>query len=98
MSIEIGSRVMVRSHMSGVFGGVLKAREGNVVTLTDARRIHYWDGAASISELAIRGSSKPGNCRFAAPVPEIMVYDVIEIDEMTPAGVKALAKVPVWTR
>lgn len=68
------------------------------VTLLGARRIQYWDGAASMNELATRGVSKPANCRFAPLVPEITLPSIVE---MMPVSTKAQANlfgVPVWTK
>ena len=49
---NIGKYAIVRGNHSGVFAGILTAREGQEVQLTNCRRIWYWDGAASISQLA----------------------------------------------
>ena len=48
----IGRVCMVRTYSAGVFLGTLKSREGKEVVLKDARRMWYWDGAASLSQLA----------------------------------------------
>ena len=59
--------VMVRSRDAGVFYGHLEKRTGDEVHLTNARRVYYWDGAATLSELATKGTSKPKQCKFPAP-------------------------------
>ena len=46
--------VIVRTHSAGVFAGNLLSRKGKEVVLTNARRLWYWIGAASLSELAVR--------------------------------------------
>ena len=48
---NIGKYVIVRGDRSGVFAGTLATRDGREVQLTDCRRIWYWEGAASISQL-----------------------------------------------
>ena len=68
-----GDYVMVRTYSAGVFAGTLESRDGKEVVLKDARRIWYWDGAASLSELATKGTSKPTNCKFPAAVPEVVL-------------------------
>ena len=45
--------VIVRTYSAGVFAGYLISQKGKEVTLTDARRIWFWSGAASLSQLAI---------------------------------------------
>ena len=48
--------VIVRTYSAGVFAGNLKSRDGKEVTLTNARRLWYWSGAASLSQLAVAGT------------------------------------------
>jgi hypothetical protein len=90
--------VMVRSGAAGVFYGQLVARKKNRVTLRHARRCWYWDGAASLSELATKGPSKPANCKFPAPTTGThVILGVCEIIPVTPEALAALDAVPVWT-
>ncbi len=88
--------VIVRGDRSGVFAGYLKKREGREVTLTKVRRLWYWDGAASLSQLAESGISKPENCKFPESVKEILILDVIEILNATPNAKKIIEDVKVW--
>lgn len=88
--------VLVRSANAGVFVGRLVARSGDEVTLADARRIWYWAGAATLSQLAIEGTTKPGECKFPPSVPEIVVLGVCEIISMTGQAVQSIAAVPEW--
>lgn len=90
--------VMVRSSPAGVFFGSLVRREGNEVTLRDARRCWWWAGAATLSELATKGTSKPKECKFPAPTAgEHTVLDVCEVIPVTPEALASLEAVPVWT-
>ena len=93
----IGKYCMVRTYSAGVFAGVVASMDGKVATLTNARRIWKWDGAASLSQLATEGTKKPQNCKFPTPVPEVMLTEVIEIIPMTDAAIKSISDVPVWT-
>ena len=54
----IGKHVIVRTYSAGVHAGILKSRDGKEAVLTDARRIWYWDGAATLSQLAIDGTAR----------------------------------------
>lgn len=94
----IGRVCMVRTYSAGVFLGTLKERNGKEVTLTDARRMWYWDGAASLSQLATTGTSKPKNCKFPAPVAEVLLTEAIEIIPATEAAIASIAAVPVWKK
>ena len=92
----IGTVCMVRTYSAGVFLDTLKERNGKEVTLTDARRMWYWDGAASLSQLATTGTSKPKSCKFPAPVAEVLLTEAIEIIPATEAAIASIAAVPEW--
>lgn len=92
----IGKHVIVRTYSAGVFAGVLKSKDGKEVGMTDARRLWYWDGAASLSQLAVDGVSKPKTCKFPAPVAEILLTEAIEIIPTTDAAKKSIDAVQVW--
>jgi len=96
MNNHIDKKVIIRADRAGVFFGTLNAKEGTEVELTDCRRIWYWDGAASISELAVNGVSKPDNCKFSVSVPEITITGVIEIIPCSEKAVKSIESVKVW--
>ena len=89
--------VMVRTYSAGVFAGELASRKGKEVVLHNARRIYYWAGAATLSELAQRGTSNPKNCKFPIPVDSITLTEAIEIIDITPDARKSIEGVPVWT-
>ena len=88
--------VIVRTYSAGVHAGILMSRKGKEVVLKNSRRLGYWDGAASLSELAVRGVSKPGNCKFPAVVPEITLTEAIEIIPCSAEAQKIIAAVPEW--
>lgn len=87
---------MVRTYSAGVFAGYLESREGKEATLRNARRIWYWDGAASLSQLATDGTSKPENCKFPCPVDSVTLTEVIEIIPITERAKKSIEEVAVW--
>ena len=92
-----GRYCMVRTNSAGVFAGTIKERDGEEILLTDARRIWHWMGAASLSQLATTGTSKPKECRFPSEVAEVMLRGVIEIIPITDEARASIAGVPVWT-
>ena len=88
--------VIVRTYSAGVFAGSLKSRDGKEVVLTDARRLWYWAGAASLSQLAVSGTSKPSECKFPVAVPSVTLTEAIEILDVTPEAETSIKSVPVW--
>jgi hypothetical protein len=95
--MKIGDYVIVRTTSAGAFAGVLNTREGQAVLLTDARRLWYWEGAASLSEMAMRGVSKPEQCKFPMPVKEVVLMEPIEIILCTDRARRSIENVPEWT-
>lgn len=98
MDYPIGKYVIVRTYSAGVFAGTLDAVDGEVVRVKDARRLWYWSGASSLSELATKGVSRPGDCKFPAPVAEVTLRNWIEIIPATEDAIKSIEGVKPWTQ
>ncbi len=90
--------VIVRTYSAGVFAGYLDSRDGREVVLTDARRLWYWDGASSLSELATRGTSRPNKCKFPCAVTRVELLEAIEILDVTTEAERSIKGVPEWTQ
>lgn len=91
-----GKYVIVRGDRSGVFAGTLESQEGQEVVLTGCRRLWYWSGAASISQIALEGVKNPGKCNFTVTVERIAILDAIEIILTTAEAEANIKAVPVW--
>jgi hypothetical protein len=88
---------LVRSHGAGVFAGEIVRRDGKEVEMKNAIRIWYWDGAASLSQLAKEGTTAPQNCKFCVPV-SVTLLDVIEILKCTDKARESIQAVKSWKR
>jgi hypothetical protein len=88
--------VIVRTQSAGVFAGYLESRIGQEAVVTEARRLWYWAGAASLSQLAVTGTSKPKQCKFPVAAPKIELMQTIEILDVTAEAQKSIEDVPVW--
>lgn len=92
--------VLIRSVHSGVHFGFLKSKEdtlaGRVVTLAKSRRVWYWKGAASLSQMSVDGVNCPNDCKFSVEVDNIEVINVIEILDLTEKAFENLKNVKVW--
>ncbi len=95
--IDEAKYVIVRTYSAGVFAGYLQSRKDRVVVLHNARRLWYWDGSASLSELAMRGVSKPENCKFPCEVKSVELLEAIEILDCTEEARICIKNVAVWT-
>ena len=89
---------IVRTYSAGVFAGYVESRNGKEVVIRKARRIWYWDGANSLSQLAKDGTCEPDNCKFAVEVDKIEVTEAIEIIECTLKAQQSIGDVPEWKR
>ena len=85
-----------RTYSAGVFAGFLESRKGQEVVLLDARRLWYWKGAASLSQLAVDGVACPLECKFPVAVSRVVLLQVIEILSVTEKAKKSIEGVPVW--
>ena len=96
----IGKKVIIRSYGAGVFYGTLneieRCEDKYTVELLDCRRIWYWDGANSITQLAIDGTAVPENCKFTQTEKSIVVSSVIEFHECTEKAIKSIENVTDW--
>ena len=88
--------VIVRARLAGIFAGTLESREGSVVVLSNARRLWYWSGAASLSQLAMEGTKNPTGCKFPCAVDAVELLGAFEILDVTPVAEKSIREVPIW--
>ena len=88
--------VIVRTYTAGVFAGNLISREGKEVVLVNARRLWYWAGAASLSQLAVAGTSRPDACKFPVAVSSITLTESIEILDVTQEAENSIKAVKEW--
>ncbi len=94
-------RVIIRTHSAGCFAGEMRqagkpTQAGMIVNLVNARRLWYWAGAASLSQLAMDGTALPNECKFPCPVAHVELINVIEIIDMTEKAWKSVQAVPEW--
>ncbi len=89
--------VIVRGDRSGVFFGEIQKEEGKEVTLINCRRLWYWSGSASLSQLAVDGVKKPSDCKFPVAVQEIRLKDAIEVIPCTKKAIDSINAVPIWS-
>ena len=68
----------------------------NKLFLINARRLWFWAGAASLSQLAMEGTSKPLECKFPCEVNRVELMEAIEILDVTEKARISIKEVPIW--
>ena len=91
-------KCIFRGDRSGVFFGTLLEKEDKEILIGNCRRLWYWDGACSISEIALNGVTRPENCKFTIVVEEMLITDCIEIIPCTEKAIESLERVKEWKR
>jgi len=94
----LGDYCIVRTYSAGVFAGTVVSKDGKEVEMKNARRIWYWAGAASLSQLAVDGTCKPSECKFTVAVPKVYLTEVIEIIPCSDKAELSIRGVPVWAQ
>jgi hypothetical protein len=95
----IGKTCIIRTYSAGVWFGKIKELSGSQCVLQNARRLWYWSGAASLSQLAKEGTSKPDNCKFAITIEDdcgVYLPQVIEVLPCTEDASKNIMNVKIW--
>jgi len=91
---------IVRSRDAGVFAGYVDMDNipagSSARVVHDARRIWYWSGAATLSQLAIDGTKEPEECKFPPAVDLIEVLGVCEVIPCTEKARKSIEGVREW--
>lgn len=90
------TKYIIRTDRAGVFYGEIKERNGDEVTMTNVRRIWYWAGANTLSQLAVDGTAKPEECKFTVYVPEMTILGIIEIIPCTDKAIASIEGVKEW--
>lgn len=91
-------KYIIRCAAAGVFFGELISLdlEKGIAEIKNSRRLWYWAGAASLSQLAVDGTSSPKDCKFPVEVPLQKVNGIIEVILCTPKAITSIEGVPVW--
>ena len=89
---------IIRCDSAGVFFANIKERNGSEAVLTNCRRLWFWNGACSLSQLAVDGTCTPKDCKFSVTVPEMTVLGVIEVIPCTEKACESIKAVKEWKR
>ena len=91
-------KYIVRCDRAGVFYGEIEGRNGREIKMHNVRCIWYWDGAATLLQLAAEGTTRPDNCKFTMTVDSLEVLDAIEVIPCTDRAINSIEAVKEWKR
>lgn len=91
----INKTVIARIERAGVFMGALDYIDGDIVRLKDVRRIYYWMGALSVTDMAVNGITS-GKVTVAVGVAEFNRSALVELNECTEKAIKKIKAIAPW--
>ena len=93
----IGKHVIVRSNLAGVFFGILTAKDGDELTLSNARKFYYFSGANTVEDLANQGALNVSNCKLTVEVKTIVISKFEQILPCTKKAIDQIKTIPIWS-
>ena len=94
--------VLVVSQGGGIHIGYMEKEDyrpsGKFVTLRNTRWIKYWEGAASVSQLALLGTSKPASCQISVELDSNEIGNILETIIVSEEAKNILNSVAIWKR
>lgn len=96
MTSLIGKKIIARIERAGVFHGTLAAKDAEITTMTDVRRIYYWEGALSVTDMSVTGVNASSKITLPAKRVVFQTARVIELVECTDEANKSIESIKPW--
>ena len=87
---------IIRSDRFGVYFAEIKEQNDNTIVLKNARNIHYWNGAASVLQLATDPTNLRSNTLITMSVDTLSITDNVMVIPCTKVAEDFLKEFPVW--
>ena len=87
---------IIRSDRFGVYFAEVKEQNETTIVLKNVRNIHYWDGAASVLQLATDPTKLRLETRITMSVDELTITDRVMVIPCTEVAELFLKEFPVW--
>ena len=95
-SALIGKKIIARIERAGVFHGVLDYKDAEITRMTHVRRIYYWQGALSVTDMAVNGISAASKVTVPASVVEFDTPQVVELIECSNEASQVIENITPW--
>ena len=91
----LNKKIIARIDRAGVFHGTLDYIDTEIIRLKDARRIYYWNGALSVTDIAAKGITG-GKVTIPVNTVEFMSDKIVELNECSDESTKAIESIKPW--
>ena len=91
----LGKKIIARIDSAGVFHGTLDHIDGEIIRLKNARRIYYWNGALSVTNIAAKGITG-GKVTIPVSTVEFMSNKIVELNECSEEASKSIETIKPW--
>lgn len=88
---------LIRCYAAGVHIGFVKKHNGENVILLNSRRLFYWTGACSVTQVSIDGVDVKLS-KIAMVLPEVRLTGVAEVIPMSRKAADIILGAPVWKK
>lgn len=93
----LNKKVIARIDRAGVFHGTLDYIDNEIIRLKDARRIYYWNGALSVTDIAAKGITG-GKVTIPVTTVEFISNKIVELNECSDEANKSIEAIMSWKR
>ncbi len=94
-TLLLNKRVIARIDRAGVFHGTLDYIDNEIIRLKDTRRIYYWNGALSVTDMAAKGLTG-GRISIPVTTVEFLSDKIVEINECSDEATKSIEAIKPW--
>lgn len=91
----LNKQIIARIERAGVFHGTLDYIDSDIIRLKDARRLYYWEGALSVTDMAAKGI-KGGKVTVPISTVEFLTDQIVELNECSVDATKSIESIKPW--
>ena len=91
----LNKKIIARIERAGVFHGTLDYIDGEIIRMKDVRRIYYWNGALSVTDIAAVGITG-GKVTVPVSTVEFMSDKIVELNECSDEATKSIEAIKPW--
>ena len=91
----LNKKIIARIDRAGVFHGTLDYIDNEIIRLKDVRRIYYWNGALSVTDIAAKGITG-GKVTVPVSTVEFMSDKIVELNECSDESTKSIEAIKPW--